>query len=629
MSGVDVQITPRLLGERYRLVERLGAGGMSVVWRGFDEVLGRQVAVKVLTPELADDRTLRYRTRLEAKAAARLCHPHITGVYDYGESAEGGVTLPYVVMELVEGETLASRMTRCGALPWQEAVQICAEVAAALATAHARGIVHRDVAPGNVMLTATGAKVLDFGISALVGEQEPGPGGELYGTPAYLAPERLERGQVTAATDVYTLGLLLYRCLAGRPPWAVTTKTEMLQAHIYHEPAPLPPVPGLPGEIARLCEQCLAKTPADRPDSAYLARELADAVGSAAILPVSPAPGGAPAALDDDVLANAGTALLPSSVDATPMPRPRTLEQPAPVDRSRRRRLTSVAVGAGLLAVPATVWAVTAGGAGTPQPARAADEPAPCQVDYALRADDGHTFDAAVTVRNVSGAAVPDWRLSFAFPGEQRVTDGGSGRWQQQGQSVAAAPASATGVPLAAGASASLRLTGAYTGGNPLPTEFRLNDAACTVRVSGLVNTPGAAPAAEDAARLAAPPGAAARPAVVGTVKQQADRPAAPGAGKGPKAGPAGSGPHASGRGSHASEGGSHASGGGSSGKGQPGHGTGAKPPHKPRKPGKPGKGQPGNGHKKKPGKPGTHRLSADDHVGDRSSDTAAGHGRH
>ncbi|HEU5108428.1 MAG TPA: serine/threonine-protein kinase, partial [Micromonosporaceae bacterium] len=151
------------LAGRYRLVERLGIGGMSVVWRGYDEVLGRQVAIKVLAPTLASEGGFRHRLRAEAQAAARLCHPHITNVYDYGEAeGSGGTTVPYVVMELIDGEPMSSRLRRGGAMPWREAVTACAEVASALAVAHARGVVHRDVTPNNVMLTDSGAKMVDF-----------------------------------------------------------------------------------------------------------------------------------------------------------------------------------------------------------------------------------------------------------------------------------------------------------------------------------------------------------------------------------------------------------------------------------------------------------------------------------
>ena len=265
-----------LLANRYRLVERLGAGGMSVVWRGFDEVLGRQVAVKVLPPSTSADPSFRRRLRAEAQAAARLGHPNITNVYDYGEAITiDGEPVPYVVMELVDGESLAAVLARVRRLPWPAAVRICAEVSAALAAAHARGIVHRDVTPANVMLTPTGAKVVDFGISALIGENDIDPDGSLLGTPAYLAPERLEGGQVSPATDVYAVGLLIYRTLIGQLPWDVGTTTALLRAHQYTEPDPLPPVEGLPTAVSALVEQCLEKRPDDRPSSAEVAQVLA------------------------------------------------------------------------------------------------------------------------------------------------------------------------------------------------------------------------------------------------------------------------------------------------------------------------------------------------------------------
>jgi serine/threonine protein kinase len=275
MSTTDLPGSSLLAG-RYRLVERLGAGGMSVVWRGFDEVLGRQVAVKVLPPSTSTDPSFRRRLRAEAQAAARLSHPHITNVYDYGEATTvDGEPVPYVVMELIDGESLAAVLARVRRLPWQAVVRITSEVAAALSAAHARGIVHRDVTPANVMLTPSGAKVVDFGISALIGENDIDPDGSLLGTPAYLAPERLEGGQVSPATDVYAVGLLIYRTLIGQLPWDVGTTTALLRAHQYVEPDPLPAVEGLPDSVSALVGRCLEKRPSDRPSSAELAHVLA------------------------------------------------------------------------------------------------------------------------------------------------------------------------------------------------------------------------------------------------------------------------------------------------------------------------------------------------------------------
>lgn len=273
--------TARLLGGRYRLLERLSAGGMSVVWRAYDETLGRPVAVKLLlSARRPADHSSRDRIRAEAQAVARLSHPHITRVHDYGESRIGsGVPVPYVVMELLSGSTLADRL-RAGPLPVRTALQVCAQVASALAAAHGSGLVHRDVKPANVMLTPTGAKVLDFGLAAAAGApEEAASGGQVWGTPAYLAPERLSAGEVVAASDVYALGLLLYATLTGGRPWPAETLPELLHAHRYEQPAALPPIEGLPGGVPELYRRCLAKDAGQRPAAHEAARVLAGAVG--------------------------------------------------------------------------------------------------------------------------------------------------------------------------------------------------------------------------------------------------------------------------------------------------------------------------------------------------------------
>ncbi|GHJ14968.1 hypothetical protein TPA0908_29630 [Micromonospora sp. AKA38] len=477
----------QLLGERYRLVEQLGAGGMSVVWRGYDEVLGRQVAVKVLASRLASDKAFRHRIRVEAQAAARLCHPNITNVYDYGESVQVGLTVPYVVMELVDGGPLSSRLGRDGQLPWREALTIGAEVASALATAHARGVVHRDVTPGNVMLTATGVKVVDFGISALVGESDKGPDGALLGTPAYLAPERLDNGHVSPATDIYAVGLLLYRMLTGRLPWQASTTTEMLRAHMYHDPDPMPPVPGLPGQVTELVQRCLAKRPEDRPPTAEVARTLAEAVGIASIVPVSPAFGG----IDPALMANAGTTILPwsAATDAVPYSAIRTRTRGA---AARRRRVEAGVAAAGLLAVTATMWGLTsrspASGGVEPTEARMGlPEPVPCAVDYSLRRDTGRDFSAELTLTNTGPRELRGWTMSFSFPGKQAVTTA-QPPVRQVGRTVSVA-APKPDATLAPGASTKLTLSGRYTGSNTLPVEFKLDNSTCGVQVSGIAGS--------------------------------------------------------------------------------------------------------------------------------------------
>ncbi|MFJ8580363.1 protein kinase [Micromonospora sp. NPDC093277] len=513
--GASVRGGTQLLGERYRLIEQLGAGGMSVVWRGYDEVLGRQVAIKVLASGLASDKAFRHRIRVEAQAAARLCHPNITNVYDYGESEQVGLTVPYVVMELVDGGPLSGRLGRDGRLTWREAVTIGAEVASALATAHARGVVHRDVTPGNVMLTPTGVKVVDFGISALVGESDKGPDDALLGTPAYLAPERLDHGQVSPATDVYAVGLLLYRMLTGRLPWQASTTTQMLRAHMYQDPDPMPPVVGLPGEVEKLVRCCLAKRPEDRPATVEVARTLADAAGTAAITPVSPAPDGG----DPGLMENAGTTILPWSTetDALPFSAVRTRTRRA---TARRRRAEAGVAAAGLAAVTAAMWGLTSnrpasGGVEPTEDRMGLSQPPPCAVDYVLRRDSGKDFTADLTLTNTGGRELRDWTMSFTFPGRQTVT-AAQPAVRQQGQTVLL-HVPATEAALAPGASKKVALTGSYTGGNPLPVEFRIGDSTCGVLVSGVAGSvPTKAPAVK---KPAAKKPAAKKPAKPATAK--------------------------------------------------------------------------------------------------------------
>ncbi|MGC4811597.1 protein kinase domain-containing protein [Micromonospora sp. DT228] len=528
----------QLLDERYRLIEQLGAGGMSVVWRGYDEVLGRQVAVKVLASRLASDRAFRHRIRIEAQAAARLCHPNITNVYDYGESEQVGLTVPYVVMELVDGTSLASRLGRESQLPWREAVTIGAEVSSALTTAHARGVVHRDVTPGNVMLTSTGVKVVDFGISALVGESEKGPDGALLGTPAYLAPERLDNGQVSPATDVYAVGLLLYRMLTGRLPWRATTTTQMLRAHMYNDPEPMPAVDGLPAEVTDLVGRCLAKGPADRPATAEVARILADAAGMLAAVPVSPAAG----PLDPALLGSARTTILPwsAATDALPLSRTRNRDRRARQRVTRRRRVEAGVAAVGLIAVTGAMWGFTsrspASGEGRPTTEARMGLPTkvPCEVAYALRTDSGTDFAADLTLTNTGDRELRDWAMSFSFPGQQTVTKSEPAPVHQQGSTVVVRPADQRAA-LAPGAAEKLTLTGTYSGANPLPVEFRLGEVACGVRVSGVAgSTPSTAPptikAATTPKKATAPGGAGG-----GAPKAKPPKgPAKPGHGKGP-----------------------------------------------------------------------------------------------
>nr|WP_309227512.1 MULTISPECIES: serine/threonine-protein kinase [unclassified Micromonospora] len=265
----------RLLARRYRLIDQIGAGGMSVIWRARDEVLDRIVAVKVLAPSLAADARFRDMVREEARSAAQLVHPHVTAVHDYGETvAPDGSITSFVVMELLAGEELEHRLTE-GPLPWPQAVETGAQIAEALAAAHRLGIVHRDITPANVMMTRVGAKVLDFGIATRVGAPDEDEDGGTFGTPAYVAPERLDGAPAQPATDVYSLGVLLFETLTGQVPYPADT-WEQLSAALAEEAAPTLDVPGLPAPVAEICLRCLAREPRRRPTAHQVAAALRD-----------------------------------------------------------------------------------------------------------------------------------------------------------------------------------------------------------------------------------------------------------------------------------------------------------------------------------------------------------------
>ena len=283
-------MTPTLLGDRYRLGERIAAGGMGAVYRAVDETLGRQVAVKVLRRELADDPTFLERFRREARAAAGLSHPGVAGVYDYGEL--GGQ--PFIVMELVEGETLAERLAARGRLPWREAFAIGEQVAAALAAAHAHGLVHRDVKPANILLSRDGrAKVTDFGIAQAAQTVTLTRTGMVLGSANYVAPEQAKGGHVGPAADLYSLGCVLFEAVTGETPYrggnAVAIATQHVSAPV---PDPREQAQDLPPEAAALITRALQKHPAGRfPSGTAMAAALAaarDEDGATRVLPALP-----------------------------------------------------------------------------------------------------------------------------------------------------------------------------------------------------------------------------------------------------------------------------------------------------------------------------------------------------
>jgi serine/threonine protein kinase len=258
-----------VLARRYILRQPVGSGGMSVVWRAWDSTLERTVAVKVLDGPVGTDGGQRDRIRREARAAARIEHPNAIGVYDYGETVTPhGRIAAYVVMQLLDGVSLAGRLAE-GPLPWADAVAVAATVADVLHAAHRRGVVHRDVTPENVMLTTDGVKLLDFGIAADVGQRDT----LTFGTPPYVAPERLVGAPASGSTDVYALGVLLFEMLTGDPPVQAGSWDELERA-VAADHRPTLAVPGLPPAVASVCLRCLAPDPTERPTAAEVAAIL-------------------------------------------------------------------------------------------------------------------------------------------------------------------------------------------------------------------------------------------------------------------------------------------------------------------------------------------------------------------
>ncbi|WP_179382164.1 serine/threonine-protein kinase [Streptomyces sp. SA15] len=266
-----------LIAGRYRLHDPIGRGAMGEVWRGFDETLGRTVAVKLLLPQ-GSDPTSASRFRLEAQTAGRLNHPHVVGVYDFGEY-DGRL---FLVMELVEGDSLARRLTTAGPLSVEEVARIASQAAAGLAAAHQQGIVHRDIKPANLLLDADGTlKIGDFGIARFVDDPSGAltTTGQIVGTSLYLAPERALGQNAGPASDVYALGCVLYQLLTGKPPFRADSAVAILHQHL--DAAPEPPrqlVAGLPPAFENYLLGLLAKQPEDRP----AAQQVAEWFGSGA-----------------------------------------------------------------------------------------------------------------------------------------------------------------------------------------------------------------------------------------------------------------------------------------------------------------------------------------------------------
>jgi serine/threonine-protein kinase len=348
------------IGAKYRLDALLGQGGMGAVYLAENVDIGKKVAIKILLPEIAkDDEALR-RFKTEARAAAAIGHPNIAEVIDFGTTAEGGA---FLVMEYLQGETLGGRLRRAGPLEVETVGWIAEELLAAVAAAHSKGVIHRDLKPDNVFLVeqpVRAVKVLDFGVSKFreQGQVSITRTGVVMGTPAYMSPEQARGAKdVGPASDLYAVGTVLYEALAGAPVFRGDSYNEVL-AKVLTEPHPplLNLRPGLPPPVVALIDRLLAKSVADRPADAQQARALlAEAFGSggggaptlgpgtvrpaagsspgfAPTYPRTPAPAFAPTAAPTPAAASPTAPVTPSAVPIPPpTPRPATAPAAAPL----------------------------------------------------------------------------------------------------------------------------------------------------------------------------------------------------------------------------------------------------------------------------------------------------------
>lgn len=313
-----------LAGGRYQLRDLLGEGGMASVHLAYDAVLDRQVAIKTLHTELGREQAFRERFRREAQAVAKLTHTNIVSVFDTGEDDLDGMTTPYIVMEYIEGRPLGSVLDedvrQLGAMPADKALKITADVLAALEISHEMGLVHRDIKPGNVMMTKRGVvKVMDFGIARAMqsGVTSMTQTGMVVGTPQYLSPEQALGRGVDARSDLYSVGIMLFQLVTGRLPFDADSPLAIAYAHVQEEPvAPSSINRSLPPAVDALVARALKKNPNERFPSAEVMRDeclrVASSLQAAApsIVPGAQTPSGA----------GVGSAVFPPVDQGTPMP---------------------------------------------------------------------------------------------------------------------------------------------------------------------------------------------------------------------------------------------------------------------------------------------------------------------
>jgi serine/threonine protein kinase len=350
-------------GGRYELGNRIAIGGMGEVWEAVDRVIGRTVAIKILKDEYLGDPGFLERFRAEARHAALVNHEGIANVFDYGEE-EGSA---FLVMELVPGEALSTILERERVLSTDKVLDIIAQTASALQAAHAAGLVHRDIKPGNLLITPDGrVKITDFGIARIADQVPLTATGQVMGTVQYLSPEQASGHPASPSTDIYSLGIVAYECLAGRRPFTGESQVAIAMAQINEQPPDLPVT--VPDPVRRLVLSCIAKKPADRPASAAHLSRAAQALRRG---DVSAAAASVPAVLAAAASTAATTVLPPTSAygatqattilpSSAAVPTPPTATAVAPVQPERRNRYMWLIITLIVLAVGAIVVGVLA-----------------------------------------------------------------------------------------------------------------------------------------------------------------------------------------------------------------------------------------------------------------------------
>ncbi|WP_082541249.1 serine/threonine-protein kinase [Microbacterium sp. Root166] len=366
-------------GGRYELDSRIAIGGMGEVWEATDHVIGRTVAIKILKDEYMGDPGFLERFRAEARHAALVNHEGIASVFDYGEEAGSA----FLVMELVPGEALSTILERDGSLSTDKTLDIVAQTSAALQAAHAAGLVHRDIKPGNLLITPDGrVKITDFGIARIADQVPLTATGQVMGTVQYLSPEQASGHPASPATDTYSLGIVAYECLAGKRPFTGESQVAIAMAQINEQPPPLPPTVAVP--VQNLVMAMIAKKPEERPaSSAAVARAAGalrrgDVAAAAAAVP----------AVAGVALASDATQLLTSGADTSaatrvlvaPVPGEDVPVQGEETEKKKRSPWTWPLIALIvllLLVLGGTIWAMLSNQGPEPEPSKSSSSASP------------------------------------------------------------------------------------------------------------------------------------------------------------------------------------------------------------------------------------------------------------